>query len=241
MRSFIVVLAAGVVCPHARAQRPVPARGQVMVYRGPGACEGCSDAPAEIAARLGLPVRFVNARHVDDRGLPPNAIWIQPGGDALVLERQVTPRQKNILRRFVERGGAYVGFCAGAFFADTTIDDQHRVPGLGLIPGETYDFLPHDRASSLPIVWGNEFRWMFYQAGPAFRLFPQNRVPVEVLARYRDGSPAAIRFRFGAGKVVLSGPHPEASAKWFAEERLPVPARLSEDLAARMIQWAAEP
>jgi hypothetical protein len=54
---------------------------------------------------------------------------------------------------------------------------------------------------------------MFFQDGPVFRL--ESGAPATVLARYPNGEVAAVVAEFGAGRVGVVGPHPEADSSWY--------------------------
>ena len=73
----------------------------------------------------------------------------------------------------------------------------------------------------LSVVWNGEARKMYYQGGPYFEMLDSDEA-VEILARYEDGKVAALVCAFGSGKVLLSGPHPEAPVSWLEYDELPV-------------------
>jgi glutamine amidotransferase-like uncharacterized protein len=143
-----------------------------------------------------------------------------------------------LLRRFVSEGGSYLGLCAGAWLADSTLDDANKVAGLGFLPGETYDFLKTPESVVLKINWGGKVLPMYFQAGPAFRISPKAASKVKILASYTNGTPAAIQFAYGKGSVILSGPHPEATPYWYREAHLKVPPILSRKEALDLIRLA---
>lgn len=123
------------------------------------------------------------------------------------------------IRSFVENGGTFVGFCAGAYYASSTMrwkDGLFEYP-LGLFSGEA--------AGPLSLGWGTlapvelnkgipfnekfgDTMEMWYFDGPRFTGFGGS--DVDVLACYSFNDEAAIiAFSFGSGRVMLSGPHPE--------------------------------
>lgn len=220
---------------------------RVFIYRGAGACEGCEQTLNKLARTLGQKTQYVSAKEISAKSLTQADVWVQPGGDALELARVISKEKMSALREFIFNGGSYVGFCAGAFFADQWIDDNKTVQGLGVLAGETYDFLPTETATVLPISWGTEVREMYHQGGPAFRLnfnsdsgsSAGTNSNVAILARYSDSAPAIIEYSYGKGKVILVGPHPEATEKWFQADGLKVPGRLSDDLAMVLLNKAA--
>lgn len=72
---------------------------------------------------LGLPCRLVKAIEISQggglgkRALPERHILLVPGGNARQKARALGPRGKESVRRFVEEGGLYLGFCGGAGLA----------------------------------------------------------------------------------------------------------------------------
>lgn len=133
------------------------------------------------------------------------------------------------IRTFVEQGGSFVGFCAGAYYASSTMVWRGKSLDypLKLFSGEA--------AGPLNIGWGSltttelnpnipfnkdfgESIEMWYFDGPCFTGLDEEKV--DVLARYRsNGEAAVISFNLGRGRVLLSGPHPELGYVP-AEERL---------------------
>ncbi len=189
---------------------------QVLVYRDEGVCpENCAEAIGVLAAKEFGPVKYVKAAQITEATLKNAKIYIQPGGDAIEVAQHMKPAQMQLLRNFIAQGGAYLGICAGAFFADHFADDHNKVPALGLIPGISRDFLPGNVDDLILKVMWRTPRFLYFQAGATFEL--DGKRPVDILARYMDGRPAVIQFPYGRGTVVLSGPHPEAPMEWKSE------------------------
>ena len=211
---------------------------EVAIYRGKGTCNGCAEAPERLIRQLGFSTSYVSSRNIDTTHLAGAKLWVQPGGDALQVVTVIDAAKMELLREFVRNGGNYLGICAGAFFADTTVDNGNTIPGLGLLPGVTYDLLPNPTPTVMPVAWENETHNFYFQGGPGFRI--NQGAQVEVFARYQDGTPAAVQFNYGKGKVILVGPHPEATASWFDADKLPVPNDLSEEPAINMIRRALD-
>jgi glutamine amidotransferase-like uncharacterized protein len=122
------------------------------------------------------------------------------------------------IRSFVENGGSFVGFCAGAYYASSTMrweGNLYDYP-LGLFPGEAAG--PYFQWGSLATIdlnpkisFNQDFPdtlEMWYFGGPCFTGFSES--DVDILARYHaNGEAAVIAFNLGSGRVLLSGPHPE--------------------------------
>ena len=232
-----------------------------MVYNGKGACkEGCASAIARIARQVVLKVRYINSKTLTAESLQGASVYIQPGGDALDVLKVVSPEQLELIREFIADGGSYLGICAGAFLADTYVDDDKKVLGLGILPGETIDYHsprpdpqpPEPNEEILPTTWIEGLlpgiagpRQMYFSEGTGFRLRPAS-ASLEVLSLYADGTPSAVRFVHGAGKVLLTGVHPEPPQKWRNPNKdrtqpLVDSDGLDYDIARAMLGWLIQP
>ena len=221
--------------------------GVALVYRGPGACEdGCWQAAAAAAERTGLQVQFVGPEEKDPALFVGPKIWIQPGGKSSTASKAMIPDLKQNLRSFVSSGGGYVGFCAGGFIATQFIADR-GVEGFGILPGRNALYSDshtndHDPAQ-LTIHWNGKDRDMYWEGGPYFILEPSDPFThlVEITATYPDGRPASVRTQFGAGRVYVTGVHPEAPPDWRWDGHLTDSDGVDYDLSEEMIQWAIAP
>jgi len=160
-----------------------------------------------------------------------------------------------LIRDFVEKGGAYLGLCAGAYFACDRFEFNKGLAGglcrsrpMKLFKGRAvgsltafappYDeslataalvklrmtqagFRPQlrlvgDEGGEAPV---DERAAVYYHGGPVFVDLADDPDAV-VMAIYEDlpdGENAAVLYKkFGQGRVVLCGAHPEVSAEGFA-------------------------
>lgn len=215
------------------------------IYADAGACDdGCIDAAAQLALRNGLKVvRVKNANlFTENDRIQPRLgdLWIQPGGDAIRAAKDLGQNGLERIRRWVAGGLNYLGFCAGSFLADQFVDDASTVPGLGLIPFPTEDFLPgHPESRILEQLWHGRLRWLYFQEGATFSV-PRDSA-VSVVATYADRRPSVIHTRYGYGQVVLSGVHPEAPISWSEIEGLVDPDGEDMDLADELVDRALSP
>lgn len=220
--------------PETAGRRPL-----ALVYRGPASLPGCPEAVAGLLScgPWDLQVRFTGP----GEGVPLSAeslshalVYAQPGGPTLISAYLRLWRRRGAIREFVRGGGRYLGFCLGGYLAGAT-------PGFGLLPGDTDRYISSPKATVrddgdtlIEVVWRGQPRTVFFQDGPLFVL--DEHADAKVLATYADGAPAALVTRFGAGRVAVTGPHPEATPDWFTGHGLPVHHTL--DLAMDLVEEA---
>ncbi|MGV9246165.1 BPL-N domain-containing protein [Streptomyces sp. NPDC003710] len=214
-------------------------RPLALVYRGPASLPGCPEAVAGLLADgpWGLDVRFTGPHEelpLSAESLARAQVYAQPGGGTLRRAYWRLRRRRGAIRDFVQGGGRYLGFCLGGYLAGTT-------PGFGLLPGDTDQYISspgssvHDESNTLVgVVWRGRPRTVFFQDGPYFVLDEDKGADTTVLATYDNGTPAAVVSRFGAGRVGVTGPHPEATDDWFSDYGLPPQDTL--DLARDLVE-----
>lgn len=204
-----------------------PGRGDgplALVYRGPASVPGCPESVAALlaSARHGFDVRFVGPREelaLSPAVLSAATLYAQPGGGTLEAAWPRVRRARGPLRELIAGGGRYLGFCLGGYLAGAT-------PGFGLLPGDTDRWIDsrgatvtHDGDDLVRLDWSGRDRTLFFQDGPRFLL--DAGTDVSVLARYPNDEVAAAVLPFGAGRVGVVGPHPEAGPDWFDDAGLP--------------------
>lgn len=146
------------------------------------------------------------------------------------------------LAEYVSSGGAYVGLCAGAYYACSRVSFERGSPfevvgprELAFFPGEArggvfrgFAYGSEVGAVAAELQWGEDVDDVdapssttldYVNGGPAF--FPCSSVPSagphRVLARYAGvpGRPAAaVSCAVGRGVAVLCGTHPELGTRW---------------------------
>lgn len=225
--------------------RPAPGPGQgrvALVYRGPASLPGCPEAVAALlrGSRWDFDVRYTGpdeALPLTARALAGAALYAQPGGGELSRAYRRLRRRRAELRDYVRGGGRYLGFCLGGYLAGAT-------PGFGLLPGDTDQYaasptasVRHEGEALVRVSWRGRPRTLFFQDGPHFLLDPAARA--EVLATYPDGAVAAAVSPFGAGRVGVVGPHPEATRDWFTDAGLPF--RDARDLGLDLVDAVMAP
>jgi Biotin-protein ligase, N terminal len=235
---------------------------KALIYAGQGVCpEDCAETFIQIAQSSNLiPVLVYDTPEVANLLLPqlPNdksflisdgsnltdlladaAVWIMPGGHSVQEVSNMPPDMYQQVIAYVNGGGGYLGFCAGAFSA-TSLIGTTSVNGFGIFPGNTQLYTNHSGLDPdiLKITWSGNLRYIYWEGGPFLYNLPDS---VEKIAYYPDGSIAAARTTYGLGKVFLSGVHPEAPQWWRNGLVNGDPDGLDFDLVTQMITWASKP
>lgn len=195
----------------------------IVIYQDEGAGEFGVKCLAEFFK--GDEVWFCTAESViDGRILQMADIFVMPGGADLPYCKKLNGAGNENIRAFVEDGGTYLGVCAGAYYACSSLEYHKGRPDeisgkreLALIDAVAYGSLselaPHYdltlQSAAIANMIGEDgtAAQAFYHGGCAFRLKDPE---TEIIARYADlpGTPPAIIAKdVGEGRVILSGVH----------------------------------
>lgn len=153
------------------------------------------------------------------------ALVVFPGGRDLPYHQTLKGAANARLKAFVEKGGSYLGVCAGAYYGSARIEFEKGLPReiigdreLGFFPGKaigpafgTFCYESEKGALHAQVRWGAERTptSLYYNGGCYFET-PQKYTNVSVLATYEENAEAAIILcKVGHGKALLSGIHPE--------------------------------
>ena len=204
---------------------PALAQVTVAVYNDEGAWSDGITAFEKFLDWKGLTHQRVSAADINTTALDGTyKVVYFPGGYAYDYKRKLTARGEQHIRDFVNNGGAYIGICAGAFFAADRVDwEGGSYPyTLGLFKGTARGALdvitpwPGWAMTSItmrpdhPITAGRRSSYTtLYYGGPSFH--PASGTLIDTLATWDAdaGSPAIITLTYGSGRVLLIGPHPE--------------------------------
>jgi glutamine amidotransferase-like uncharacterized protein len=211
-----------------------------LIYRGPAGCPGCSEAVAELlcSSQWHFDVQYVGPRErlmLSAETLQAAALYVQPGGSGELSQAylQMSPYAQ-VIRRYVASGGRYLGICMGGYLAG-------RTPGFRLLPGDTDQFISSRKASVrteadtlVKVYWRGQLHSMYFQDGPFF-LLDRGATGVTVLATYTNGKIAALVAPHRKGMVGVVGPHPEATATWYASAHLVNPEGINVALGHDLI------
>ena len=146
-------------------------------------------------------------------------VIIFPGGFAAEYKNLI-PDHDNLIH-FVKEGGIFIGTCAGAYYASDILtwhgtDYQYPLGfydgrGIGPLAGQVNwgDITGFLLTPGHPVNEGfNQTLEIYYFDGPYFDL--DETASVEIIASYKvNNQPAVIAGRYGEGKYLLFGPHPE--------------------------------
>jgi glutamine amidotransferase-like uncharacterized protein len=207
---------------------------RVAVFNGTGAGSDTHHAQGKMYEWMGCDVTYIKNDDIINGDLSEYDLLGFPGGD-YVQYWNLGQEGKTKIQEYVRNGGAYLGICAGAWWASDYMvwkADYHFPPpaykvegderNLDLFPGVTMGPLdaiaPFYTGKMTGITFVNrthpitdslpEHLTVLYYGGPEF--LPYEGTNVTVLATYDvTGTPAIVAFNYGKGRVVLCGPHPE--------------------------------
>ncbi|CAK4033427.1 Hypothetical predicted protein [Lecanosticta acicola] len=201
---------------------------KALVYRGPASCDGCPEAVANLLTSSPENIRVAYVGPKEKTKLTRDAlskvdIYAQPGGGDLDEAWPHLHSSKSTIRKFVQNGGRYIGFCLGAYLAG-------HGPGFDLLhPKDDTDqevkqpdsqVKDEEKDTIIQVDWDfsngtkAKGRWMYFQDGAVIEL--EHGSKAKVLGRYSsNGNPAATLNKFGKGWVGVIGPHPEADQSWY--------------------------
>jgi glutamine amidotransferase-like uncharacterized protein len=214
---------------------------RALVYRGPAACKGCSEAAGVLleSSTQGFKVEYVGPGErlkISDATLRSADLYVQPGGGkSLTRAYKQMKDSAAVIRNYTRSGGRYLGICMGGYLAGTW-------RGFSLLSGDTDQFITSPGASVtttadtvVEVDWRGHRRYMFFQDGPIFQLRSYTSETI-VLARYAsNGEVAALVAPFGRGRIGVCGPHPEAPKEWYRAHNLMNPHGISPDLGHDLI------
>lgn len=152
--------------------------------------------------------KIFTKHRVEDNFFDDVDLVIFPGGTGDAESFFTLLKQnKELIYKFLENGGAYLGICMGAYWADkryfNLLDDIRAVQYITRPNADARR--PH--AKMLPIEWDGEPYDMYFYDGCAFT---GNFKGTEIIATYANGDPMAII----KDNIGLIGCHPESEIGW---------------------------
>lgn len=223
---------------------PGPIR--VAVYAGPGTRKGMRHLLAQLQRLPHSTIVPVGPEEIKAGALAEFNVVLFPGGSSSRQGESLGDVDRRQVREFIERGGGYVGICAGAYLATSNwpqslgiLDANNRSSrwkqGRGVVRME---FTPEGRE-----ILGAPQDWcdVRYHNGPLLVPALLDHLPdFQPLAVFRSevaedgapkgvmvGSPAVVAGQFGKGRVLCFSPHPDQT-------------KGLEELVRNGVRWAAK-
>ncbi len=210
-------------------------RLQVLIYRDEGVNLQSADALAgQLRAILdqAISIQQVDSLYLNTEPWEDKTIALVMGG-GVCGEWEIRLGEKGIrkIHDYVIRGGKYIGFCAGAYFASakSRFDIKDQLPikkrrSLAFFEGkakgpliETDDYRSIDAARAAKVAFiirgVAQSGYLYYQGGCFFDI-DQDTAQTRIVGRYEypfSSRPAAVHCKVGKGEAFLCGPHPEFS------------------------------
>ncbi|KAI8804739.1 biotin-protein ligase [Cladochytrium replicatum] len=217
-------------------------RLNVLVYSGPGTARGpLEHTVVALRALLSSSYDVMTVQSLTLATEPweeTSALLVVPGGRDLPYVRDLTPTgATRRIREYVRSGGAYLGICAGAYFAAERVEfergrDGYEVTGArelafwpgtargSAFPGFVYD--SEDGARAVGLTLSGEIAAgeagprldVYHNGGPYFvqDAAASSEVSTKTLASYTElpsNPPAIVECMFGKGRAILTGVHVE--------------------------------
>lgn len=208
---------------------------KILIYSGYGTSEYCLKELTGYLEKKCHSYELITASQIRANYLEknPNVVLCFGGGFDLGFLSSLDQQGCNNIRKFVKSGGAYLGICAGAYFACKCLEFDINGPlvvkgeRLGLFNGTAigpinknfaYNSDDFTLAMKLKISNGEEV-YAYLNGGPYFEQSDKN---FNTLLTYSGCGKdmlecgekvAVLETKFGMGKCVLSGVHFEVSAE----------------------------
>lgn len=152
------------------------------------------------------------------------ALFVMPGGADLYMCEKLNGAGNRAIRAWVEAGGAYLGICAGAYYACSRIEWAKDHPADTIVQNRELNFFKGTARGPLsPLMESYERNWTgvadlatlhgsaaaLYIAGPSFHADPGSDHDTIAAYDLPDAPEAIVSIRIGAGRALLCGPHIE--------------------------------
>lgn len=135
---------------------------------------------------------------------------IFPGGDGdASLFKQAMKLNLDDIKRFMIRGGKFLGICMGAYWADPYYFDLLKTTRVVQYIKRPRADVKSSYGTTIPIIWRGQSHRMYFYDGPTFI-----GGDFEVIATYANGDPMAIV----QGAVGLIGCHLESESNWYSKK-----------------------
>src|ERR1043166_4652158 len=212
-----------------------PRSAPVLLFNGTGTSRNDVAAVEQVLRDQGVDYATVGSwrlNRMSEEKMRGYRLLIVPGGNFVEIGNGLSASTPAKIRGAVQGGMNYLGICAGAFFAGNS-----GYNGLNLTGGVRFGFYAAEargvRKAAVAIAGADgETLDQYWEDGPELSGWGS------VAGKYPDGTAAVVEGRFGGGRVVLSGVHPEAPESWRRGMTFGTPASVDHRYAAKLIQAA---
>ena len=129
-------------------------------------------------------------------------ILIIPGGEIRAYLSAMGDKGIELIRKFVQTGGVYIGICAGVYIAGNSYNNH---PGLNFFPQSLNSYKTQATIDVIDQA-ENKFQ-LINENGPSLSAIKSD----QVLLKEDNNNSQAIMINYGQGKVYLFASHPEGS------------------------------
>lgn len=196
-----------------------------LVYTDHPMCSiDCSDAICDVLNHTGLyeakmigPSSFPYIKFTAENIQDVDCL-VMPGGwgDSDQFDKRLSTT-KDFVKKYVERGGRYLGVCMGSYFAS-----YHYYNLLQGFTAKQYikrknSTVKKDGPHIVDVKWKtSKLQSMYFHDGAAFVPTEEQVVAkTKIISQYTNGDIAALIQKYEKGTVGVVGPHPEALKWWF--------------------------
>jgi hypothetical protein len=208
----------------------------VLLFVGTGTSAPDVSALEAVLNSLKITYDTVNSSQLNamsEAQLAGYKLLIVPGGNSITIGENVSSSATTAIRTAVQQDRLhYLGVCAGAFFAGSSIYN-----GIDLTSGVWFNFYA-DESKGIHLepvnitLANNTSLDVYWQDGPQLSGWG------DVVAQFPDGTPAIVEGDSGNGFVVLTGVHLEAPAGWRLGLNFTTPVSVDLGYAGNVIQAA---
>lgn len=183
-------------------------------------------------------INFIDAKGILYKEWTKDAVLlIMPGGADIPYAKKLNGEGNNIIKQYVENGGNYLGFCAGAYYGSSFVEfdkggelEVMEERELAFFPDKAvgpilakYDYKSNSgaRAALLKLNINdkdflNDNMRVYYNGGGYFQnanLYTNVKVIADYQLENDTFLPAIVEMKYNKGIVILSGVHFEYSTK----------------------------
>jgi hypothetical protein len=202
---------------------------KIALYDGAGStAKGIANVRERAQQLPGAKITTLTPEEIGTRDLAEFDVILFSGGSGSAQAKAIGEAGKKNVREFVERGGGYLGVCAGAYLACAGFEW-----GLGILNAKTVSNKWQRGRGMMQIELTGEGRELFgpvdgrftirYANGPIIKPLGRSELPpYRVAAVFRTeiaengtpqgamvDSPAVVYSTFGRGRVLTISPHSE--------------------------------